>query len=80
MKNGKKKDIQKKAQPRYLEDLQKAMQTNDLLLSDVSQAHKKACHDDLVLEILLRGLIRDVVGIQQRLSELESSVRNSPPK
>jgi hypothetical protein len=56
------------------------MQTADLLLSDVSQAHKKACHDDLVLEIILRGLIKDVVGIQQRLSELESSVRNSPPK
>jgi hypothetical protein len=80
MGNGKAKEIQRNNQPRYFEDLQKAMQTGDLLLSDISEAHKKACHDDLVLEILLRGLIKDVVGVQQRLSELESSVRNSPAK
>lgn len=58
-----------------LETLTKAMQCADLLAADIHEAHKAACQNDPVLEILLRDLIRDSMAIKNRLAELEACFR-----
>ena len=54
-----------------LEAITKAAQCADLLLSDIRDAHKLACRDNPLLEILLRELLGDAVKIKNRLAELE---------
>jgi hypothetical protein len=58
--------------PQHLETITKAKQTANLLNGDIREAHKRACQDDPVLEILLRELIGDAVKMQNRLAEIEA--------
>ena len=60
------------AQP--LEAITQAVQCADLLTSDLREAHKLACQNDAVLEILLRELIGDATRIKNRLVELEAGL------
>jgi hypothetical protein len=57
--------------PQHLETITKAAQCADLLTSDIREAHKMACQDDPVLEIMLRELIGDAAKIKNRLTELQ---------
>ena len=59
-----------------LETITKAAQCADLLVSDIREAHKVACHENPALEILLRELLGDVVRIKNRLAELQSTMEN----
>lgn len=58
--------------PEQLEPLTKAAQTANLLVQDLREAHKAACDDQPALEILLRKLLGDAAGVEQRLAELQS--------
>lgn len=57
------------------ETITKAAQCADLLVSDIREAHKLACEDELALELLLRDLIEDAVKVKNRLGELQNCVR-----
>ena len=57
------------------EAITKAVQCSDLLVSDIRSAHKLACQDNPLLEVLLRELIADAVRLNRRLAELESCLR-----
>jgi hypothetical protein len=57
------------------EAITKAVQCSDLLVSDVRQAHRLACDDNLLLELVLRELIADAVRINRRLAEIETALR-----
>lgn len=59
-----------------LETITKAAQCADLLVSDIREAHRLACHENPALEILLRDLLGDVARIETRLTELESTMEN----
>ncbi len=61
--------------PQHLETITKAAQCADLLTSDIREAHKLACQDHPVLEIILRELIGDAAKIKSRLAELEACFR-----
>ena len=41
-------------------------------MQDLREAHKAAGDDQPALEILLRKLLGDAAGVEQRLSELQS--------
>jgi hypothetical protein len=58
-----------------LETITKAAQCAELLVQDIREAHKCACQDNPVLELLLRDLIRDCAAIKNRLAELEACAR-----
>ncbi len=58
-----------------LEAIVKATQCSDLLISDVRAAHRLACQDNPLLEILLRELIAEAAKINRRLAELEGCIR-----
>jgi hypothetical protein len=58
-----------------LEAITKATQCSDLLVSDIREAHKLACQENPLLEILLRDLIGEAVKINRRLAELEGCLR-----
>lgn len=62
---------------KHLENLSKALQCAELLAVDIRAAHKAACLDEPLLEIVLRDLIRESVAIKDRLAELESSLRQN---
>ena len=59
-----------------LEAITKAVQCADVLVSDIREAHKLACRDHPVLEILLREILGEVAGIENRLAELQSTMEN----
>jgi hypothetical protein len=59
-----------------LEAITKAAQCADLLVGDIREAHKVACHENPALEILLRELLGDAVRIKNRLAELQSTMEN----
>ena len=66
------------------ESITKAVQCASLLCSDIREAHKMACENNSVLEILLRDLISDGVKIKNRLEEIEracteTAVKNGSP-
>ena len=58
-----------------IETITKAAQCADLLVSDIREAHKRACQDEPVLEMVLLDLIADAAKIKNRLGELEIRVR-----
>ena len=58
--------------PEQLEPLTKAAHTANLLVQDLREAHKSAGDDQPALEILLRILLGDAAGLEQRLAELQS--------
>ena len=58
--------------PEQLEPLTKAAQTANLLVQDLREAHKATGDDQPALEILLRKLLGDSAGLEQRLAELQS--------
>ncbi len=57
------------------EAIVKATQCSDLLVSDIRQAHRLACQDNRLLEVLLRELIAEAVRINRRLAEIEGCIR-----
>ncbi len=57
------------------EAITKATQCSDLLVSDIRAAHRLACQDNRLLEILLRELIAEAAKINRRLAELEGCLR-----
>jgi hypothetical protein len=57
------------------ENIEKALQCSDLLMSDIRQAHTRACQDDPTLELLLRDLLSDAARMNQRLAQLEGCCR-----
>ncbi len=57
------------------ESIVKATQCSDLLVSDIRAAHRLACQDNRLLEILLRELIAEAAKINRRLAELEGCLR-----
>jgi len=59
-----------------LETITKAAQCADLLVGDIREAHKLACHENPALEILLRDLLGEVARIKNRLAELQSTMEN----
>ncbi len=58
--------------PLQLETITKAAQCAELLESDIREAHKLACEDEAVLEILLRELLGEAAKLKNRLVELGS--------
>lgn len=58
-----------------LEAIVKATQCSDLLVSDIRTAHRLACQDNPLLEIVLRELIAEAVRINRRLAEIEGCIR-----
>jgi hypothetical protein len=61
--------------PRQLETITKAAQCADLLTSDIREAHKLACRENPVLEILLRELLGDAVKLDSRLAQLDAGLQ-----
>jgi len=57
------------------DDITKALQCSDLLLSNIRVAHNRSCQDNPTLEILLRGILGDAVNITNQLSEVEAALR-----
>ena len=57
------------------EAITKAAQCADLLTSDIRQAHKAACDDDPVLEIMLRELLSEAAKLATKLRELDGCFR-----
>lgn len=53
------------------ESITKAAQCSDLLVSDIREAHKRACQENPLLEIMLRELIADAAKLKNRLAEVE---------
>ena len=62
------------------ESITKAAQCASLLCGDIREAHKLACENNPVLEILLRDLIADGVKIKNRLEELERACTETAAK
>lgn len=58
--------------PEQLEPLTKSAQSANLLVQDLRAAHTAACDDQPALEILLRTLLGEAAGLEQRLAELQS--------
>lgn len=61
---------------RHMEGITVAKQCAELLSSDIIAAHKSACQDDPVLEIVLSDLISDSVAIVDRLARLERALKS----
>ncbi|MCZ7635457.1 MAG: hypothetical protein M5U12_05035 [Verrucomicrobia bacterium] len=59
-----------------LETITKAAQCAALLVSDIREPHKLACQDNPILEIVLREILGEVVRIDNRLAELQSTMEN----
>jgi hypothetical protein len=57
------------------ESITKALQCSDLLLSDIRQAHKRACQESPILELILRDILTDGVRMNARLAELDGCCR-----
>lgn len=57
------------------ETITKAVQCSDLLTSNIRDAHKVACEENPVLEIVLRDLIADAARISRRLAEIKGCLR-----
>jgi hypothetical protein len=57
------------------EAITKAAQCAGLLVSDIRGAHRLACQDNPLLEVLLRELIADAVRLNRRLAEIEGCLR-----
>jgi hypothetical protein len=53
------------------EAIEKAVQCSDLLVNDVRAAHRLACDDNLLLELVLRELIAEAARINRKLAEVE---------
>jgi len=62
--------------PQQREAIAEAAQCAALLVSDIREAHKLACQDERVLEILLREILGEVARIENRLAELQSTMEN----
>jgi hypothetical protein len=56
------------------EDLEKSVQTADLLVQDVKTAHRRACDDNPLLAMVLRDCLEQSVALNRRLSEILKSV------
>lgn len=57
------------------EAITQAAQCAALLVSDLREAHKLACRDQPVLEMLLREILGEVARIENRLAELQSTLK-----
>lgn len=63
-----------------IENLTKAAQCADLLVSDIREAHKSFCVDGLesrLLEMLLRPLIANAAAIQNELNALLNAMNDA---
>lgn len=56
------------------EELEKLIAHLELATADIQAAHKLACHSNPLLEILLLPIIGEIVGLRDRVKEIEQAV------